>query len=650
MRAIGSGFMRLTLMGKSPFVLFILAMVVATTVFACPTIQLGVLGTYSTGIYNSGGSEISAYDPGTHRLFIVNAKLVTIDIVDISNPSAPVLWGTINAAAYGGAANSVDVRNGLVAVAIENSVKTDPGVVAFFDVNGNFKKSVIVGALPDMITFTPNSQKILVACEGEPNEDYTVDPEGLISIIDLSGGIARLNQSKVHNAGFRAFNKAKLDPSIRIYGLNATVAQDIEPEYITVSQDSKTAWATLQENNALAVIDINKAAVTKLIGLGFKNHSLPGNGMDVSDKDGIINIANWPVKGMYLPDGIASYRAFSKTYLVTTNEGDTRVYPTVGDNTGCVFNEEARVATLILDPTAFPDAATLQNKINLGRLKVTNTRGDIDKDGDFDELYSFGARSFSIRNDKGQIVFDSGDQLEQITAAAYPAFFNSGHTVNLFDDRSDDKGPEAENVVLGQLSSRTYAFVGLERISGVIVYDITNPVSPVFVQYINNRDFTAAPGPFSGGDLGPEGIIFIKQDYSPIGKPLIVVTNEISGSTTVYEINQVVKESEGGSAQDALGQGKVAAAVPTQLVLNQNYPNPFNPSTTISFNLPENGRVGIKVFDLLGQEVATLTDAYYQAGSYSLVFQAGNLASGKYFYRMDVNGTVRQMRQLTLLK
>jgi 2',3'-cyclic-nucleotide 2'-phosphodiesterase/3'-nucleotidase/5'-nucleotidase len=652
MQSSGKRFMQLILMGQSPVVLFFLGIIFATAVSAKPSIQIGVLGTYSTGIYNSGGSEISAYDPGTHRLFIVNAKLVTIDIVDITNPTVPALWGTIDVTAFGAAVNSVDVCNGLVAVAVENFVKTDPGLIVFFDVNGYFLKSVEVGALPDMVTFTPNNRYVLAACEAEPNEDYTVDPEGAVAIINVSGGVSHLTQADVRLAGFSAFNNATLDPSIRIFGPNATVAQDIEPEYITVSNDSKTAWATLQENNALAVIDIKNAVVTKLIGLGFKDHSLPGMGLDASDKDGKINIQNWPVKGMYLPDGIDSYRYLGKTYLILPNEGDSRVYPTGGANEGGVFNEEKRIGSVALDPVAFPNAAMLKLNANLGRLKITNTRGDIDNDGDFDELYSFGARSFSIRNDKGQLVFDSGDQLEQITAAAYPAFFNSGHTVNLFDDRSDDKGPEAENVALGELSSRTYAFIGLERIGGIMVYDVTDPYHPVFEQYLNNRDFTQTPGPFSGGDLGPEGIIFIKQGNSPIGKPLIVVTNEISGSTTVYEVNQTMHQSEGGNALSEQGKPivKLDSVVPKQLALYQNYPNPFNPTTTISFGLPESGNVSIKVFDLLGQQVATITDAYYEAGNYALAFHAGNLASGKYFYRLDVNGTVRLMRQFTLLK
>ena len=92
-----------------------------------------------------------------------------------------------------------------------------------------------------------------------------------------------------------------------------------------------------------------------------------------------------------------------------------------------------------------------------------------------------------------------------------------------------------------------YAFIGLERIGGVAVYDISNPLAPVFVDYVNNRDLTQpvslevegedVSNP-AAGDLGPEGLLFIKAEDSPNGKPLLVTGNEISGSTTVLEINK----------------------------------------------------------------------------------------------------------------
>ncbi len=497
-------------------------------------ISMAPIGSYHSGIFNEGGAEIVAHDPETQRVFTVNAGLSTVDVLDISDPSSPAKIMTIDISPYGDSPNSVAVHNGVVAVAVANP-SPEEGAVAFFDADGNFISSVAVGAGPDMLTFTPNGQRVLVANEGEP-ADYCApgldhDPEGSVSIIDVRGGVEDLSQSDVTTATFTQFNDAALDASIRIFGPNATVAQDLEPEYITVSHDSKTAWVVLQENNAIATLDIKKGKFTDIFGLGFKDHSLAGNGIDASDRDDTINIANWPVKGVYMPDGIASYKSKGKTYLVTANEGDAREWD--------CYAEEARIKDLTLDPAAFPNASDLQEDENIGRLTVTTANGDANDDGMYEELYAFGARSFSIWDENGQQVFDSADDFEQITAEALPAYFNANHEDNsasTFDNRSDNKGPEPEGVVLGKVRGMTIAFVGLERIGGIMAYDITNPASPSFLSYANNRTFEVPADSPAAGDLGPEGLAFIKADDSPTGKPLLVVGNEVSGTTTIYEI------------------------------------------------------------------------------------------------------------------
>lgn len=494
------------------------------------TISLEVLGTYETGAYDEGAAEISAYDRSSERIFVTNADANTVDVLDASDPENLTLAFTIDLSGYGDGVNSVAVHNGVVAVAVEADPKTDNGSVVFFDTDGDYLNSVEVGALPDMLTFTPNGRYLLVANEGEPNDDYTVDPEGSISIIDMKRGVGRLGASDVATADFSDFNSATLDESIRVFGPDATVAQDMEPEYIAVSHDSKYAWVTLQENNALAIVDIAKGEVTSLVGLGFKDHSVEGNGLDASDRDDAINITTWPVLGMYLPDAIASYHYRGETYLVTANEGDARDYDG--------FAEEERVKDLDLDPTAFPDADDLQEDEAIGRLTVTTTLGDTDNDGDYDALHAFGGRSFSIWSSSGELIFDSGDDLEQQVAAALPDDFNSDNGENdSFDNRSDNKGPEPEGITLAEIGGRTYAFVGLERVGGVMVYDITTPVAPFFVQYLNNRDFSGDAEAGTAGDLAPEGLVFVPRSASPTGTPLLVVTNEVSGSTTVYEVN-----------------------------------------------------------------------------------------------------------------
>jgi 2',3'-cyclic-nucleotide 2'-phosphodiesterase (5'-nucleotidase family) len=512
------------------------------TVNVTPTnaISLTVLGTYTTNVYSTvrSAAEIVDYDPVSQTLYVVNNYSYTLDIVSISNPAAPTLIRSVELSpTYGANPNSAAVYDGLIAVAVENITKTDPGQVVLLDRAGNYLNDVTVGALPDMVTFTPNGQYLLVANEGEPNSDYTIDPEGSISVIDLSGGVM---SASVTTLGFTHFTSATLDPRVRIYGPNASIAQDLEPEYIAVAPDSSKAWVALQEANALGVIDLKTLTVTQIVALGFKDHSLAGNAFDGSDRDGpgsqgAISITNWPVWGMYQPDGLALYQSAGKQYLVSANEGDTRDY-------GAAYNEEARVSTLTFDPS-FPNSATLKTEDAIGRLTVsrasnnltTTYTADPDLDGDIDQLFLPGGRSFAIWSVTGTLLFDSGDALERIISDTVPAWFNSDSTGG-FDTRSDNKGPEPETVALGAINNRQYAFIGLERIGGVMAFDITDPAAVTFAQWVNNRVYTTTLTP-EAKDLAPEGLKFIPADKSPNGKPLLIVANEVSGSTTVYEIS-----------------------------------------------------------------------------------------------------------------
>lgn len=455
----------------------------------------------------AGGAEISAFDPATARLFTTNAVGNRLDRWDLSDPAAPQALSSIDLAPYGAGPNSVAVANGIVAVAVEAAPRTDPGVVAFFNAAGNFLGQVTVGALPDMVTFTPDGMTLLVANEGEPSDDYTIDPEGSVSIIDLSGGVAG---ATVQTADFTAFNGAAPD-GVRIFGPGATVAQDLEPEYIVT--DGITAWVSLQENNALAIVDVASATVLDLVALGFKDHSLPGNGLDASDRDDGINIANWPVLGMYQPDALALIHAGGVPYVLSANEGDSRDY--------AGFSEEARARNLALDPAVFPDAATLQMNENLGRLTVTTATGNTDADPEFEQIVSFGARSFSVWNGlSGELVWDSGDEFERITAEQGLPFFNND------DGRSDNKGLEPEGVDVGIVDGRRYAFIGLERVGGIFVYDVTTPGSPFFVDLILA----------DAVDERAEGVQFIPAEQTPTGTPWLVVTFEVSGTVAVYEL------------------------------------------------------------------------------------------------------------------
>jgi DNA-binding beta-propeller fold protein YncE len=510
-------------------------------------------GTEAAGL---GGAEINAYDQHSRRLFVSNAAKGMVDVFDLSNPAAPRLIGMLDTRDLGPTVNSVAVHHGLVAVAVEAGPKTSPGSVALYRARDISRlAAVTVGAQPDMLVFTHDGQRILVANEGEPDsygQPTSIDPEGSVSIIDLYGRKGGL-EPRVRTADFRAFND-QIDSlrvqGVRIYGPGATVAQDLEPEYIALDPDGRLAYVVLQENNAVATLDIESARVLSIRALGLKDHGLPGQGLDPSDEDGgvdtnsgtpAVKIGNWPVKGMYLPDGIAAYKARGETYLVTANEGDARA-----DWPG--FNEEVRIRAHCdkgLDPSVFPGATgdagdRLLKDSNLGRLRVTAAPNGNDSGknaaGQCTKLWAYGARSFSIwRAADMTRVFDSGEDFERITAAiaaeaGAPFKFNSGHDNDTLDSRSPAKGPEPEGITVGRIGSRTYAFVGLERVGGVMVYDVTEPALVRFQTYLNTRS-----GPL--GDLGPEGLTFVPADHSPNGKPLLIVSNEVSGTTAVLQID-----------------------------------------------------------------------------------------------------------------
>lgn len=490
-------------------------------------IRLEPVGTWHAD--TPGGAEIVAYNAGSRQAYVTNAARNALEVLTLDARGRPVHAFTIDCSPYGGGVNSVDVADGLVAAAVEGFVKHDPGRVVLFNLDGTFVGMVEVGALPDMLTFTPDGTRILVANEGEPSTDYASDPEGSVSVIDVPRDARRIGQRHVRTADFRRFNNELLDPAVRIFGPGASAAQDLEPEYIALSSDAATAYVTCQENNALAIVDVATATVTRLIPLGLKDHRVPGNGMDASDKDGMVRIGNWPVFGMEQSDTIKRATIGGVDYFVCAEEGDVRAYDRC--------REEVRVKDLELDPTAFPNAAELQRDDQLGRLKVTKTLGDTDGDGDYDELYTFGGRGISVRDARGNLVYESGDTIEVLTAMAVPGGFNSDSDSNRsFDARSDDRGPEPEALTVGEIDGRTYAFVGLERVGGIVAFDITEPSKSKAVGYWTGRSFAGDPALGTAGDLAPEGFVFVPASDSPTKTTLLLAASEVSGTLTVWRI------------------------------------------------------------------------------------------------------------------
>ncbi|MDQ8203749.1 choice-of-anchor I family protein [Pelagicoccus sp. SDUM812003] len=496
-------------------------------------ISLVPRGTYHTGVFDESAAEIVDFDPATNQAYVVNGDSDSIDVLDVSDIDNPVLKFSIDVSAYG-SPNSVTVdprkRIREIAVAVASDPVTDPGHVLFYTTDGTFLNSVEVGALPDMVTYSPFGFQLAVANEGESARDeddnpiFSEDPEGSVSLITVFRGGKHVDADDVTTIDFKSLNGG-VPEGVRIFPQAESIAQDLEPEYIAFSPWGNTLWVTLQEANAVAIVDAWSGELEKVVPLGTIDHSIPGFGLDASDRDDQINITNWPVKGMFMPDSIASYSFLGKPFYITANEGDDREFDAV------------RIKDLDLDPTAFPNADELQENEAIGRLSASIIDGDIDNDGDFDELYTYGTRSFSIWDRKGNLVFDSGDDFETITSLLLPVDFNSSNDDNDdFDSRSDAKGPEPEAVTVGTIRGRTYAFIGLERIGGIMVYDVTNPYDPEYIEYVNTRNFEVDADTPEAGDLGPEGLKFVPAHKSPTRKPLLLVASEVSGTTTIFEI------------------------------------------------------------------------------------------------------------------
>ena len=541
---------------------------------ATTTLDLIPIGTYN-GLGGLYASEIVAFDSASKQLFINNGALNRIDIVDIENPATPTLVRSVDMGVYGRGVQSVTVGNGIVAAAVDVApvVSSDGrqtasnGLVVLMDTTGRVLRNVAVGTLPDHVSFTPDKKTILVAGEGEPicsleNGSTTAleakdpalvsDAKGTVSLVDISNGAT---SATVTTLDFSAFNKTDLlAENVRVYFPGSSAAQDLEPEYITTNAAGTRAYVTLQEANAIAVVDLVNKTILDVAPLGYKDWGAAGLLIDTSDRDNQVltgasmnlqSYAGVPLKGMYMPDTIASMQKGGETYLLTANEGDDREYT--------CFAEKVRAgdASLSTNWSTGTVSSLLNTNAKLARMNTTNA---FPTKAAFDAIYTYGGRSFSIWNSSGELVWDSGSQLEEIIARDYPTAFNSDSSDSAasallmvqgqaarMDGRSDDKGPEPEALAVGTIGAQTFAFVGLERMGGIMVYDVSNPTAPSFVRYKNaaleglalNPANNSTPGSY---DVSPEGMVFVPAAASPNAKPMLIVANELSGTTTMYEV------------------------------------------------------------------------------------------------------------------
>ena len=525
-----------------------------------------------------GAAEIVAYQASKKWIYAINSSgdeavvniipTDTFDTAALVKDNEGIVTATNLASAITlslnentpGDANSIaiDANNQLLAVAMAATSVGEAGQIAFYNISGDtpvFIKNVTVGALPDMVAFSHDGAKVVVANEGEPNGDYSIDPEGTISIIDITNGTIADNALSIN---FQDYNnqQSELEAQGLVFAnptgrtingnlINTTVAMDLEPEYVSISKDNKYAYVSIQENNGLAIINLEDNSL-ELKGLGFKDWS--NLQFDASDKDGGVNFKSYPgLYGMYQPDTIASFSWKGANFIVSANEGDAREYFfDASDEADCIakggLDYDAKDGCLAyIDESRVEDLALaanfdyLNNDDNdIGRLKVTTVKGGNNNDGQYESLYAYGARSFTIWDSSGLVVFDSGDQIARVTASIHGNAFNNNEDENKGDTRSDDKGAEPEALTLGKVGDRLFAFVGLERMGTIMVFDITNPYDVKFQDYFYNRGLE--PSADISGDLAPEGMTFVPAAQSATNEALLIVGNEISGSIAVWEI------------------------------------------------------------------------------------------------------------------
>ncbi|HHD81721.1 MAG TPA: alkaline phosphatase [Campylobacterales bacterium] len=505
----------------------IVSLALATTLFTgcgddTTVVDVNISGLTKVGSYETskeGGSEIVAYDKASKKAFVTNGAENKIDILDLTTPASPTKLSSIDLASYGTGVNSVAAKNGLIAVAVQNGNDTVgkkqlKGSVVFFDTDGVHKKTVEVGYLPDMVTFNEEGTKVVVANEGEPNGKYTVDPVGSIGVITVSDyGYADIDFASA------TFTKANDGTEVRLGGTPSNdKAKDLEPEYVTVS--GNYAYVTLQENNAMAKVNLSTNKLEYVKSYGAKSWEADSNNtIDIEENEKIEMKSFKGLFGLYQPDSIASYTVDNATYLVTANEGDGReyLYEENGEEKES-HNDEKKIKKLTLDASIAGEYA------NDDDLKVMVDLGDTDNDGDYDKLYTYGARSFSIWDAEGDLVWDSGDAISKKVAELQPALFNQDE--GQMDGRSGNKGAEPEALTVGKIGNKTFAFVGLERQNAIMVYDITDPKAPKYINYIITEP----------KDVSPEGMKFVSAAESPDGKNYLLVAFEVSGSTTVYEV------------------------------------------------------------------------------------------------------------------
>ncbi|MCE4052148.1 choice-of-anchor I family protein [Bacillus sp. Au-Bac7] len=509
------------------------------------------IASYSTGITDEDGgvAEIVQYNKDNEKFYVINGKAQTIDVVNMSGLYSTEVQNlqkeksiniadVVNSDSFQyGDLTSIDINTDkkIIAAAVQDADYTKNGRIVVINYDGEVQETFEAGVQPDMVKISDDGNFILTADEAEPRQglENGVDPEGSVTIVNY-------DTKEVQQVKFNDTSVIDQDVHIRNNGTTADAVHDLEPEYLALNKDASKAYVTLQENNAVASIDVKTGKVLSVKSLGYKDHSVEGNGLDAARNDK-IEIKQLPILGAYMPDSIAQTEIGGVEYLLTANEGDATEWEEFVN----IEDFKKVKDSITLDTSLFKGFTKEEAEAAFQDMKDS---GDYDKlevltDRGTDAIYTLGGRSFSIwKADTMELVYDSGSDFEDITAAQYPDVFNWSNDDNVFEKRSAKKGPEPEDVKVGQIGNDLYAFIGLERIGGYMTYNISNPSSPSFANYLNTRDFSSAVS----GDVAPEGLEFIEAADSPTGRPLVLVGNEVSGTVSVneYQTEQVIPIEE----------------------------------------------------------------------------------------------------------
>lgn len=498
--------------------------------------------TFSAGSFNTKATGQVSYDYTVDQLYSVNQEQLGFDIIDYSDVFKPNFKQTVDVSGFINHIRSIESASGFVFVAGDGSSPQIPGKLLIYNSNGVYRKQLSLGATPDRMRFSKDDIILIIANEGIPDSSYVTDPPGTINIINTVSGINFITQADVKTVGFTLLDTVAYDSLIHIYdNAGQLPSQDLEPEAIAFSADSQKAFVILQENNALAVIDIPSATIDEIYGLGYRDHS--SEGLDASDLSANIKIETYQrLYGIHQPSDLETFEHMGAQYVFTVNQGAPREY--------AGFDETIRVKNQPVDPSKFITLSPLLNDTALGRLKVSSAFGD--RNGDFlhDSLLAFGSRSVSIWDSTGTEVWNSGNAIASIIAGLHPAEFNSSAgDNNSFKQRSDDMGAEPNALAIGEVDGKRYAFFSLYQMGGIFIYDISNPLNPQFIMYELNRNFSVAADDPLAGDLGPTDLEFVPANRTPLNIALLFVANDVSGTISLYQTGMGVGIEEFSSAE-----------------------------------------------------------------------------------------------------